>query len=168
MTTFNWRVPIGFLLAPVVPCAFVALVSAVIAGLWNGAMFMATAMITVSLALSLVVCLPTYMLLKRFWQVRLVECVVAGAGTALALNIALYLVTAISFPNTGYSAGDSGGDTYIDGKLTPHGRVVALQGIGAGMALGGSIGFCFWAIAVWRNPRYQSTRLDRTSQGVKS
>ena len=157
MTKSIWRISAAFLLAPVVPCTLLVLLTAAEAGQWNGALFIAASMIVVSIALGLVICLPAYLLLQRFWKVRLIECIAAGICTAILLNIAIYVVAALYLPESG-SAADSGGPTRIDGKLTDHGRVVALWGVAWNMLLGASIGFCFWAIALWRGPSEQPAK----------
>ena len=157
MTKSIWRISAAFLLAPVVPCTLLVLLTAAEAGQWNGALFIAASVIVVSIALGLVICLPAYLLLQRFWKVRLIECIAAGICTAILLNIAIYVVAALYLPESD-SAADSGGPTRIDGKLTDHGRVVALWGVAWNMLLGASIGFCFWAIALWRGPSEQPAK----------
>lgn len=146
----NLRVIAGFFLAPVLPCTFAGLLPALIVGHAAQALVIIVPMILVSLALIIVLCVPAYLVLCRYWRVGLLECLAAGVTAALLLNVALYIFSTIAFSGGGYSAADSGGPTYIDGQLTMHGWWVALLGLAAHALLGASIGFCFWFIAFWR------------------
>lgn len=148
--SINWRVPVGFLLAPAAPCAIYVLTMAAIAGQWNGAVFIFWALTATSIGTSLAIALPIYLLLNRYWKVRLIECLLGGAGTALLLNLVLFLVIAYAFPERGYSAGDSGGDTIVNGKYTQHGMVQVALGVIQSMFFGATIGICFWFIALYR------------------
>jgi hypothetical protein len=158
---FNWRIPLGFVLAPIPPCTLLTLVLAAIAGQWNGFTFFTGAMIVVSLVVSLTVGLPLYLLLRRYWRVRLVECLVGGAVSAAVLNLAIIVAMGSFMDGRNYSAGDSGGATYTDGKLTEHGRAVAIRDFVQQLLLGASIGFCFWGIALAPTP---STRRESALQ----
>jgi hypothetical protein len=157
----NWRVPFGFVLAPVLPCTLAGLIPAAIAGRVLEAPSIVIPTILVSLALILVVYVPAYFLLKRFWRVRLLECLLMGGATALILNIGLLAVSAILFSGGGDSAGDSGGPTIVDGRLTPHGWWGAVHGLTYHVLLGVSIGLCFWFIAIRQRPTWRSRRTCR-------
>ena len=140
----NWRVPAGFVLAPLVPCALYATAMGVIANQWSGFRFIVVAMVAVSEALCLFVALPLFLVLRRFRPVTLRECVVAGVVITILMNVILLVVSG----GPGYSAGDSGGATVINGHLTGHGFGSAIVGTAAQSLLGAAIGLCFWAIAV--------------------
>lgn len=105
------------------------------------------------LVVTLVCGVPLYLLLRRYKSVSMIDCVVGGAAAALVFNLVLYTAVRLAFRDGGYSAGDSGGATYIDSHLTAHGAVVAAEGVVANLALGACIGFCFWLIALRPAPR---------------
>lgn len=142
------RLVLGFALAPVVPCVGLVLASAALAGQWDAIAFTITTTLAVSLVVSLVCGVPLYLVLRRYKRVSMIDCVVGGAAAALVLNLVLYGAVRLAFRNGGYSAGDSGGATYVDNHLTVHGAVVAAEGILANLALGACIGLCFWFIAL--------------------
>lgn len=150
MKQTNWRVPIAFLLAPVVPCALTAGTLAALSGNWSGAVFAMVMMTLVSLVVSLALCVPAYVMLKRRGPIRLAHCLVAGACAALVFDLATHATTAYLLRDVGYSAGDSGGATFVDGSMTPHGVAVAARGLVADMIHGVAIAACFWGIAFWR------------------
>ena len=155
------RTAIAFLLAPIAPCAAYGLWPAAMAGRASEALVFVVPAIMVCLAVTVVFCLPAYFLLRRYWKVGLVECVVSGAIAAVLLNVVLFVASRVAFSDGGYSAGDSGGATYIDGKLTAHGWAVALQGVLYNMILGVSIGVSFWLLAFWRSPASNSLEQGR-------
>jgi hypothetical protein len=140
----NWRVPAGFVLAPLVPCALYATAVGVIANQWSGFRFIVVAMVTVSEALCLFVALPLFLVLRRFRSIALLECVAAGVAITILVNVISLLVSG----GPGYSAGDSGGATVINGHLTGHGFMSAIVGTAVQSLLGAAIGLCFWIIAV--------------------
>ena len=140
----NWRVPAGFVLAPLVPCALYASAMSVIASQWSGFRFIVVAMVVVSEALCLFVALPICFLLRRFRPIALLECVVTGVAITIPVNVISLLVVG----GPGYSAGDSGGATVINGHLTGHGFGSAIVGTAVQSLLGTAIGLCFWIIAV--------------------
>lgn len=149
MQSHPWRVPLAFLLAPLVPCALYALILGTLAQRWAGLFALVIAMVITAEALTLVLAVPAYLLIKRLWRVGLLECVLAGAGVALVFG-SLDLVLPLS---SGYSAGDSGGPTVIDGRFTVHGYVSwAIRTMVNGL-LGGSIGLTFWVLAFFRKDR---------------
>jgi hypothetical protein len=140
----KWRVPAGFVLAPIVPCALYATAVSVIASQWSGFRFIVVAMVTVSEALCFFVALPLFLVLRRFRPIALLECVVAGVAITILVNVISLLVSG----GPGYSAGDSGGATVINGHLTGHGFGSAIVGTAVQSLLGAAMGLCFWAIAV--------------------
>lgn len=140
----NWRVPAGFVLAPLVPCALYATAMSVIASQWSGFRFTVVAMVVVSETLCLFVALPIFFLLRRFRPIALLECVVTGVAITILVNVISLLVVG----RPGYSAGDSGGATVINGHLTGHGFGSAIVGTAVQSLLGAAIGLCFWIIAV--------------------
>lgn len=140
----KWRVPAGFVLAPIVPCALYATAMSVIASQWSGFRFIVVAMVTVSEALCLFVALPLFLVLRRFRPIALLECVGAGVAITILVNVISLLVSG----GPGYSAGDGGGATIINGHLTAHGFGSATVGTAVQSLLGAAIGLCFWAIAV--------------------
>jgi hypothetical protein len=140
----TWRTFMGFLLAPVVPCTLFVLVMSSVSDQWGGTLFMLLAMLAVSACLSLVVALPIYLALKRFWKVRMRECVLSGVLVAVLVN-AVGLIWPV---DPGYSAGDSGGPTIVNGQRTPHGYASAFVGTLSSSAFGATIGLCFWLFAI--------------------
>ncbi len=154
MTNSVGRLILGFVFAPVGPCVALVLASAALAGQWNAIAFTITATLAVSLIVTLVCGVPLYLILRRYKSVSMIDCVVGGAAAALVLNLVLYAAVRLAFRNGGYSAGDSGGATYVDSHLTLHGAVVAAEGVLANLALGACIGLCFWLVALrpasWR------------------
>ena len=151
------RTTIAFLLAPIAPCVAYGLWPAAVAGRASEALVFVVPAITVCLAVTLVFCVPAYLLLRRYWKVGFVECVASGAVAAVLLNVVLYVASRVAFSEGGYSAADSGGATYIDSTLTAHGWAVALQGVLYNMFLGASIGASFWLLAFWRAPASNPT-----------
>ena len=98
----KWRVPAGFVRAPIVPCALYATAMSVIASQWSGFRFIVVAMVTVSEALCLFVALPLFLVLRRFRAIALLECVGAGVAITILVNVISLLVSG----GPGYSAGD--------------------------------------------------------------
>jgi hypothetical protein len=100
----------------------------------------------------LVVGAPAWVLAHRFGYRRWYHAMALGGVltflTTFSLNTVPYLLPVD--PGSGYSAGDSGGDTIVNGRLTAHGwseggrRSLAL-------ALAGAIvGLTVWYTAYWR------------------
>jgi hypothetical protein len=147
----NWRVPIGFALAPLIPCALVVGILSALSGHYDGALFFFSAMVVVSLAVTLIMGVPLYLVLRHYWRVRLLECLGSGALAAILLNIFIHLFRIFAFADTHYSAGDSGGATFLDSRITRHGVEEAIRDGLIQTLLGISIGFCFWVLAIWRN-----------------
>jgi hypothetical protein len=166
MTSVNWRVPFGFLLAPVLPCAGLDL------ALERHAMLLGTGvMVIVSWAVIVVFAVPVYLILGRCKRIGLVDCIAGGAASALAPNLAMRALSWFVLPSTGYSSGDSGGAITVDGRLTTHGAWVDLRASLFSMALGACIGLCFWFIALRtgsrdgkRISRVQTPEIRTTSQ----
>ena len=148
MERVNWRVPAGFVLAPVLPCGFLVLGSAALAGQWNAIGFGIISMVTVSWAVVAVFGVPSFLMLRRVKKVSLVDCLAGGACCALLLSLALHALATFMLRDGGYSAGDSGGATYINNRLTSHGVYVELQGLLSNLILGAAIGACFWGFAL--------------------
>lgn len=137
------RVLLAFLLAPVLPCILLSGALSAANDQWGGFVFGLVAMLFVSEGLILVLAIPTYFALRRFWKVGRLECVVAGMLVGLApAAIGLLLPS-----GSGYSAADSGGPTIIDGKKTPHGIKTEIKAGLLQSTFGGTIGFLFWAFA---------------------
>jgi hypothetical protein len=149
----RWRTPIAFFLAPVLPCAAVTLTLSALSGQWNGLLFGFAAMLIVCEALTAALAVPAYLALKRFYKVHLAQCVLAGMLVGLTPS----LIGAFTPTSSGYSSADSGGHTIINGKLTPHGFVVEVQGAAFRSVLGGVIGACFWVLALYRRPGYPAS-----------
>jgi uncharacterized membrane protein YagU involved in acid resistance len=143
----NLRVPIGFLLAPIVPCAVTVLPGILAQPEWAGGWQMIFLMVVVSQIISLVVAVPTYFLLRHYSRVGFWQCLLSGAAIAVVFNI---VVLSLSMSlGTDYSAADSGGDTVINGHITIHGWVQNALSAGYFALLGAGIGFAFWLIAIW-------------------
>ena len=149
MTRRHLRVAAAFLLAPPLGCLGLATGLSVTSGQSSGFVFMVAAMSVVSLGLTLLLALPAYLLLSRFWRVRLIECLVAGSLIGLVPSVAGEFIP----KDGGYSAGDSGGDMIINGERTPHGRRVAIRAAAFQAVFGSAIGALFWAIAFYRPGR---------------
>lgn len=67
----GWRVPAGFVLAPVLPCGFLALGSAALAGQWNAIGFAIISTVTVSWAAIAVFGVPSFLMLRRVKKVAI-------------------------------------------------------------------------------------------------
>lgn len=148
MERVNWRIPTGFVLAPVLPCGILMLGSAALSGQWNAIGFVVISMVTVSWAVIAVFGVPSFLMLRRVKKVSLVDCLAGGACCALLLSLALHALATFMLRDGGYSAGDSGGATYINNRLTSHGVYVELQGLLSNLILGAAIGACFWGFAL--------------------
>jgi hypothetical protein len=146
----NWRVPLGFVIAPIIPCTLTVLPGIVARPEWTGGWGLILIMVLVSELISLVVAVPTYFLLRRYWRVGLMQCLVSGAAIGV-LFVVVTLLWSMSMPCC-YSAGDSGGPTIIDSHYTFHGWVQNAASAGYSALLGASIGLVFWAVAV-RSPK---------------
>lgn len=92
---------------------------------------------------------PAYFWIARRTRVRWYHCLLSGAGIGFLFPLLVGLVIRFFQPDmSGYSAGDGGGQTIINGHTTLHGYVSQLMGAGAMGLFGMSIGFCFWLIAL--------------------
>jgi hypothetical protein len=140
------RIAAGFLLAPLLPCAAFSAMMSAIAGQWSGFLFGVIAVLVVTEVLSIAVALPLYLILRRFRRIGALECAVSGVAVTVLLNVATLFLS----PGPGYSAGDGGGDTIVNGHITAHGYVSALSGTVIQSSLGVAIGLCFWFIAIRR------------------
>jgi hypothetical protein len=126
-------------------------------GQWQGIWFFIIATLVVSELVTIVVAVPAYLVLKRFRTIGLIDCVLAGAVIGL-----LFGLTGLVLPiGSGYSAGDSGGDTIVNGKLTTHGLFAAVIGAGFDCLRGAAIGFCFWLVAFYS--ARSSTQAERAN-----
>jgi hypothetical protein len=138
------RITAGFLLAPIIPCFIFSILLSGIFGQWNGFLFVTIVMIVVSEALSLFVAFPIYLVLRRFRTIGVRDCVLIGIVVTVILNA----VTLMFSANPGYSAGDGGGATIVDGHITAHGYVSAVLRTAIQSALGVAIALTFWFIAI--------------------
>lgn len=136
-----WRVPLGFLLAPVLPCTLAILPSTLATRNWSGAIGLIGTMIIVSLAITLVLAMPVYLLLKRYWTVGLVECLVSGTVIGVIPFPVLELLVS--------SGKHSAAATASHAAHAAHGWAPALSATSDAAVLGAAIGFAFWAIAFW-------------------
>lgn len=107
--------------------------------------------IVVSQIIGLLLAVPAYFLLRRYWRVGFLQCVVSGAAIAALINLVGLIVW--SNINEGYSAADGWGDTIVNGQYTTHGWVMLALGFVGTMLFGTAIGFFFWAIAIWSSQR---------------
>jgi hypothetical protein len=145
----NWRLPVGFIVAPVVPCILIVVPGMVQYPEWTGAWLVIAYMVIASLLITLLLGVPLYFALRRFWKVGLPQCVFSGALLG-ALMAALATISSIG---GNYSANDAGGPTVIAGQYTVHGWIQSCVVAGQTALLGGGIGFMFWAVAIWRSER---------------
>ena len=160
MTPRPFRVAAALLLAPPIGCLVAVTALSVASGQSDGFLFMVMAMSIVSLGLTLLLALPAYLLLIRFWRVRLVECLVAGS----LIGVVPSVVGEFIRPHSNYSAGDSGGETVINGERTPHGvRVVIREGVYQA-GFGCAIGALFWIIAFYRPSRRQEAASEASAR----
>jgi len=136
----------GFLAAPPVPCALLAIFMSAAANQWSSLLFGIVAMVVVSEALGFVVGLPRYLVLSRFRTIGVLECVLSGIVVAVLFNV-LSLSMGVG---ASYSAGDGGESTVVDGHMTAHGYMSALLATAIQSVLGLSVGLCFWIIAIRR------------------
>ena len=140
-----WRIPVGFLVAPIAPCFIgaMALGEPDIQRAWRIAPFM----IFVCWLISFLIALPMYLVLQRSGYVSLVKAVVAGL--LIALTVSLVAVLLPSGPGD-YASG-SAGPTMVGGHLTALGWRNALEGCLATGGLGAAIGIVFWLVACWKS-----------------
>ena len=122
MKAVAWRVWLGFVLAPVVPCACVVL------PLWGdvGALkFLLTVMLGVCWVVTALIGVPAYLFLGRYGRVTLWHCLAGGALAAMACYRVL----------SGSMSGDEQGAGVVKALLSY-------------LVFGTSIGLCFWLIAL--------------------
>jgi hypothetical protein len=111
---------------------------------WSGWLFAIAAMYVVTETLTIVVALPAYFVLRHFWRVRFGECILSG----MMIGLVPAAIGVFYSPSEGYSAGDSGGDTIVKGKVTRHGVIVEIRSAAFQSGMGGAIGLCFWLIGI--------------------
>jgi hypothetical protein len=138
-----------------------------IAGQWGGVLFGTSAIYVFTEPISLAVALPGYLVLRHFWKVRLVQCLVGGMLIGLVPTVVGFFHS-----SPGYFAGDFGGYAEIHGNLTTYGIVNAAKVVAVQSLFGASIGLSFWVIGYYRRgPRgaspsapEKSTSGERTFQ----
>lgn len=138
-----WRVPVGFLVAPIAPCFIGAMALSDIQRTWRIAPFM----IIVCWLISFLIAMPTYLVLQRGGYVTLLKALVSGFLIALSVSLATVLLPS----GPGDYASDSTGPTMVAGHLTALGWQNALQGCLATGGLGAAIGVVFWLVACWKS-----------------
>ncbi len=147
------RIAAGFLLAPIIPCVLFSALLSSVSSQWSGFWLGAVAMIVVSEALSVFVAFPIYLVLRRFRNIGARECALVGIAVTIILNA----VSLIFSTNPGYSAGDGGGSTILNGHITAHGYVSAIISTAVQSILGVAIALTFWFIAI-RNRHHAGTQ----------
>lgn len=140
----TWRIPIGFLVAPIAPCYIGAMVlgDPDIQSAWRIALLM----IFVCWLVSFLVALPAYLVLQRSGYVSLAKAVAAGFLIALSVSLVVFLLPS----GPGDYAGGSAGPTMVAGHLTALGWRNALEGSLATGGLGAAVGAVFWLAACWK------------------
>lgn len=122
----GWRTLIAFALAPVLPCALVALALSALSSDWDDLSFLLVAMLAAREWLIAVLAVPTYFAVKHFYKPRPAQCVTAGAFVGLVPAV-IYVF------------------------LGPSGEPAKqLQDAVASSAFGATVGGCFWALAFYR------------------
>ena len=81
----NWRVPLGFIVAPIIPCAATVLPGIIARPEWTGGWRLIVLMVVVSQIISLVFAVPVYFLLRRYWRVGLLQCLLFGTIIGVGL-----------------------------------------------------------------------------------
>jgi hypothetical protein len=148
----NLRVPLGFLFAPIIPCAAVVLPGIIGRPEWTRGWVVIALMILVSQLVSLLAAVPIYFIVRRYWRVCLTQCLLSG----FAIGAVVFFVTRLAIVVTSInSSTSSGGPTVIGGHYTAHGWVQYVGFAGYSALFGASIGLIFWLVAIW-SPLRQS------------
>lgn len=140
----SWRIPAGFLVAPIAPCFIgaMALSERDIQSAWRVALLM----IFVCWFISFLMALPAYLALQRGGYVSLPKAVAAGFLLALSVSLIIFLLP--SGPDD-YASGPAG-PTMVGGHLTALGWRNAMEESLAAGGLGAAIGLVFWLVACWK------------------
>jgi hypothetical protein len=137
----TWRIALGFLGAPIVPCALLNAISYARLGRpWGAQTFVG--MVVVCDIVIATIAVPVYLLLKRS-RISLRKCVAGGAAIAGGLAICLIFLGAYN------AARQSGGAMFANYSILQALRVTLIF-----TSLGGGIGLCFWVIGIWGNPTH--------------
>jgi hypothetical protein len=138
----HWRLPVAFLVSPVIPCVLFNVPDYVAFHTWSNG-FLVGALV-VAETLVLLVAVPTFFLLRRYRRVTLITCLTAGFTICFAISCLLVL-----YPlDSGYSAGNGGGATVINGHLTAHGALSQLVGASVIGLMGALTGLIFWLVGI--------------------
>src|SRR5215470_15786251 len=144
----NWRLPVAFLVSPVVPCTLYAVPDLVMWHNWGGARFTLVVGLVVAEAMVVVLALPAYLVLRRYRTIGLWSCF----GTGFLICVGTSCVSQLFTLNPGYSAGDGGGATIVNGHLTAHGFVMSIVGATVFGVMGALTGLVFWLVGIYRRP----------------
>ena len=145
----NWRVPVAFAVAPVLPCALYVAPGLVRYPDWTGTRLLFAYEMAAAEFLTLLVAVPAYLILRRFRVIGLLDCLLAGFTIgALFSGVVLFVPS-----HAGLSAADSGGPTVVNGHMSWHGVLVNLEGVAIFALLGASIGLVFWLVGIRRPQR---------------
>lgn len=144
-----WRLLVAFAVAPAVAALLMALVEPLYAGLpsyfervWRTAYVYA---LFGAYPPTLVVGIPTYLILRSKVAATWINCAIAGGFVAGLPWLVLSLL-----PSGADQASIDGQATVIDGTRTAYGWVVGLESVGEIAVFGLAAGVVFWAIAVSR------------------
>ena len=142
----NWRLVAAFLVSPVVPCALYALPDAIIFHNWAGSRMFFVVGLAVAEIMVVAIALPTFLILRRYRTVSVWACLCAGFLICFGTGFASEILSL----HPGYSAGDGGGSTIVNGYLTTHGFVMLIVSSTIFVLMGALAGLVFWLIGIYR------------------
>ena len=137
-TRGNWRIPLGFAAAPLLPCALLSSIAYVVLGKPWGVFPVFVGMVGVCYIVTLATAVPLYVVLRRRWEISIRKCLGSGALVAVVVTVCLLL---LGFVHAAHPAGSAM-------------ILRALKVTLASALLGASVGFCFWVVGIWRNPAF--------------
>ena len=140
--TVNWRLFAAFVVSPVIPCFLYNIPDYFAFHTWSNSFLLQA--VAVAEALVLLVAVPTFLLLRRRFRITLTVCLIAGFLICFAASCLLAFLPL----NPGYSAGDGGGSTVINGHITAHGVVSQLIGASIFGLMGTITALIFWVVGI--------------------
>jgi len=132
----------AFLVSPIIPCILYNIPDYLAFHTWSNS-FLVAALVVAEVLIALVA-VPVFLLLRRRRRVTLTICLTAGFIICFAIS-GLFAFWPL---DPGYSAGDGGGSTVINGHMTAHGVVSQLIGASVFGLMGAITGLIFWAVGI--------------------
>ncbi len=141
----TWRIIAAFLIVPGAAALLMAILMPAYDGItdplekiWRSALAFA---VFGAYPMTIILGLPTFFILRRHFDAKLVNCSLAGAAVAA---LPWFVLSTLSLPD---SASIGGRATVIDGSLTTYGWVTNLTFVGQLALHGAAGGALFWLIA---------------------